>query len=438
MSKKLAEVLFANRLIDSDDEHSDSSESSKESEEYSHTPIKNLNFSLDGLALTEKVEMTDHNEEANAAKVLPGIKTETQTSTISAINEISDQIGSLMYSLRTMSAKQNQYDKLLAAINMKLDSSIAGSSRNQQPPPAPPQPALPQQADLFRIPDPVKSIPAYDGNRKQLNSWLTTAENTLQIFEPIVSAQVYSIYLQAVVNKIEGKAKDILCLAGNPTSFDEIKQILTHAIGDKQELSTYKSQLWQNKMQDTTSVHKYYQRTKEITQNIKTLSKQNETYRTHWNAINSFIDEDSLAAFISGLREPYFGYAQAARPKDLEDAYAFLCKFKSKEITANNMSQISKNNPTSQKFIKTEKPSYPKQFSSKPEIQKQEQNKPPYTQNSTQISEVDPLLKSRSNPNKKFIHNNEILSSENNSECSDEEDTNEINFWLTQHNTPET
>jgi hypothetical protein len=48
-------------------------------------------------------------------------------------------------------------------------------------------------------------------------------------------------------------------------------------------------------------------------------------YSQSWEAISAFIEEDGLAAFILGLRKPYFGYAQASKPKDLEEAYVFLC-----------------------------------------------------------------------------------------------------------------
>lgn len=210
--------------------------------------------------------------------------------------------------------------------------------------------------DLFKIPDPIKSIPNYEGNRKQLSSWITTAENTLNRFKPLVSDPIYEMYVTAVTNKITGKSKDILCLAGNPQDFNEIKDILTAALGDRQELSTYKCQLWQNKMQENMSIHTYYSKTKEIVQNIKTIAKQNTKYQTHWDAINSFIDEDALAAFISGLRGSYFGHAQAARPKDIEDAYAFLCKFKSQEITANNMGENSNAKGNQNKTFGNNKP----------------------------------------------------------------------------------
>ena len=76
------------------------------------------------------------------------------------------------------------------------------------------------------------------------------------------------------------------------------------------------------------------------------IAKQNEKYKNSWVAINSFIDETCLAAFIAGLSHPYFGYMQAARPESLEDSYAFLCKFKSHESTAINMNtgKVPENN----------------------------------------------------------------------------------------------
>lgn len=409
MSKKLAEILFARRGIISDDELSDTSENSCESELNSHIPITNFNLSLDKLVLTEQKDMAEEN--------------------VSFFHQLTEQINSLAQSMNAMNVKQNQYDSLLAAINTKMDNFASPSTSNIQT-----TATMPQQSDLFRIPDPIKSIPPYDGtNRKQLNTWLSTAENTLKIFEPIVHSQVYAIYLQAVINKIEGKAKDILCLAGSPSTFDEIREILINAIGDRQELSTYKSQLWQNKMSDNTSVHKYYHKTKEIIQNIKTLSKQNEKYRIHWDAINEFIEEDALAAFIAGLREPYFGYAQAARPRDLEDAYAFLCKFKSKEITANNMTQPNKNNY--QKFIKTEKNPQTKPFNYTMENTKPEPKK---TYSSVQPMEVDPSMRSRLTLNKKLVYNNEISNDQNQSDNSDNEEENEVNFWQIPKITPKT
>jgi hypothetical protein len=40
-------------------------------------------------------------------------------------------------------------------------------------------------------------------------SWLKTAEETLGLFKNIVPEEQFRVYLRAVTNKIEGKARDI-------------------------------------------------------------------------------------------------------------------------------------------------------------------------------------------------------------------------------------
>ena len=75
-------------------------------------------------------------------------------------------------------------------------------------------------------------------------------------------------------------------------TFLEIKEILLNALGDRQEISYYKSQLWRTKMSDIMSIHKYYNKIKEIMQNIKTQAKQNEKYQKNWGFFNDFIEED--------------------------------------------------------------------------------------------------------------------------------------------------
>jgi hypothetical protein len=91
-------------------------------------------------------------------------------------------------------------------------------------------------------------------------------------------------------------------------------------------------------MMDDMRIFNYYSNTKAIVSKIKTLSKQKPIYVNNSEAINAFIEEDGLAALIAGLRKPYLRCARASKHKDLEEAYAFLCKFTSNEKTSNNMS----------------------------------------------------------------------------------------------------
>lgn len=281
-------------------------------------------------------------------------------------------------------------------------------------------------SDLYKIPDPIKSLQSYDGKPKHLNQWLNAAEATLQLFQDGVTEQQYRVYFQAVLNKIEGKARDIICLSGNVQTFDEVKTLLINALGDRQEMSYYKSQLWQTKMTEDTTIHKYYANTKATIQNIKALAKQNATYNDNWASINQFIEEDALAAFIAGLRKPYFGYAQAAKPKDVEKAYAFLCKFTSHEKTASKITA----KPSS--FKNWEEKKFNKEF--------QQAGKPKSTKD--EPMEVDPSLRSRMTFNKKLVNKNEIVEieqveipseSEPEDDLTDEEESDEpisVNFQI--------
>lgn len=276
------------------------------------------------------------------------------------------------------------------------------------------------QPDIFRIPDPIKTIPTYDGNKKQLSAWLSTAERTLDLFRDRVTAQVFNVYEQTVINKIEGKARDTICVNGNPTNFTEVAEILCSIYGDRKDMATYQTQLWSLKMEE--SLHSYYKLTKEIVQNMKALAKQKESYRTHWVAINEFLDQECLAAFINGLNKQYFGYAQASKPEDLESAYAFLCKFQNAEHTKKHTQVYEQNNKNKQSFYKNSQKSDNQSVNfPKP--------RPPSDKRRITPMEVDPSNRSR-------IHNHDVEdedANENNTDVDENEsgeDGEEVNFQI--------
>lgn len=392
-SKKAKSALETTRQLLKQNKHknqveSDSSESDVESEEsgeFSHVPLKVEIPTLTSLSLENNGDM----------------------------EQIMNQLAQISEQLTQINTRQDEQDRRLSSLqNVQQNEPIAVNQERQ---------ARSLIETLSRIPDPIKSLPNYDGNKKQLNSWLSTAEKTLATFKPLVSNDVFTIYEQAVLNKLEGRAKDAICMACDINSFEEAKEILINTLGDKFELSTYKAQLWKNRQGAEMSVHKYYQTTKLIVQNIKTLAKQDPTYATSWVAISKFIDEDALAAFITGLNENYFGFAQAAKPESLEDAYAFLCKFNSREkIIVNHDRKNTKQNKinTIQNQIK--------------HSTKQDKNDiPAKTERAVEPMEVDPSLRSRLTLNKRHINNHEVSESEEDS-STEEQDENELNFHQVQ------
>jgi hypothetical protein len=93
-------------------------------------------------------------------------------------------------------------------------------------------------------------------------------------------------------------------------------------VGDKKELSAYKSQLWKNKMTEDMSIFKFYTTTKEIVQNIKTISKQKP------------------CSLSIGFKKPILRVRKCGLPeKNLKKhmQFAVLCKFTSNEKTSANM-----------------------------------------------------------------------------------------------------
>lgn len=102
---------------------------------------------------------------------------------------------------------------------LKLENNNLSQQHNQLLQQRAAPPAENRRADdFFRIPDPVKNIPSFDGNKKQLASWLTTARKTLNLFRNLVSEEVLNLYEQSIINKIDGRARDTICANGNPTT----------------------------------------------------------------------------------------------------------------------------------------------------------------------------------------------------------------------------
>ena len=106
------------------------------------------------------------------------------------------------------------------------------------------------RANFFTIPDPIKELPSFDGNRKQLMGWIAKVQTTLNVFRAIVPVDIKSILLKAFGEKVSA-------------------------------FSTYKSQLWQLKLSTNMSIHKYYSIHNDLVDKIKIIAKQNPIYRNN-------------------------------------------------------------------------------------------------------------------------------------------------------------
>lgn len=185
-------------------------------------------------------------------------------------------------------------------------------------------------ADPFRIHDLIKSLSAYTGNKNQLMNWLTTAEKRLKCFETQgVPADLMVMYTSAVIDKIQGKLRDLLCVSGSVENetvscFDEVKKILLRDLTEKHDLTSCNIKIWNNKMNG--NLEKYYHETKEMVNIIKNVSKQDSVYGRSWEAVEKFIDSYTLAAFLNGLDKEHLSSAQSLNAKSIDETYTMLVK----------------------------------------------------------------------------------------------------------------
>lgn len=311
------------------------------------------------------------------------------------VDQIRQQLTLLTGELNALNTARNQeIAQLRADVQSARELAIhsRGSAQNND--------------DVFKIPDPIKSLPTFEGNKRRLQHWLNSVEKALHLYETATPRQK-NVYFQSVLNKLEGKAKDCVCLAGEVETLEQLRKVLTDTLGDRQEIATYKSQLWLNKMED--SVHSYYKKCFENMQRIKSLAKLDPKYARSWEAINAFIEEDALAAFISGLKRPFFGYCQSAKPTNIEEAYAFLCKFECNDKIYRNSTNIQRDQ--GKKEFNRDKPPFPKPN------EKSFKN----FKNSPEPMEIDPSIRAKTNFTRKSINNHEIDEDANKSDSEGEE-----------------
>ena len=55
------------------------------------------------------------------------------------------------------------------------------------------------------------------------SSWIKTAKNALNLFKDRIDPFLYEVYVDAVKNKIVGKARDFISAEGKPQNIEEVK-----------------------------------------------------------------------------------------------------------------------------------------------------------------------------------------------------------------------
>lgn len=202
----------------------------------------------------------------------------------------------------------------------------------------------------FTTPDPIRNIPNFNGNRKEVLAWVQDAEQTLALFDQYKGDICYGQIIRSIKNKITGEAREILIASGNPTTWEEIKEVLINAYGDRRDLTSHIQSLFYIR-QGKKTLPEYYNKIRTIDTAIKSSAAGMDDYKSHTKVINSFVSLITLTRFVDGLNEDISMHVRSCRPETLEHAYEITQQYSNAAYRHKLDRKV--NNPT---------PSFPKQL----------------------------------------------------------------------------
>ncbi|XP_055839549.1 uncharacterized protein DDB_G0283697-like [Episyrphus balteatus] len=180
--------------------------------------------------------------------------------------------------------------------------------------------------DIFnslRIPDAIKDVPTFDGNKRLLFDFISNVEEILELMPQLNSNPAYKkVVLRAIRNKVVGPANEALNMYGTDVNWEDIKNNLLIHYADKRNETSLIRDLHQLR-QNQSSVETYFSRVIETLSAMINHIKVHETNLSVVEAKQNLYQEMGLNIFLSGLREPLGSTVRSMRPTKIIDAFNF-------------------------------------------------------------------------------------------------------------------
>lgn len=179
----------------------------------------------------------------------------------------------------------NQVKKLTENQNSLIDTINSLNSR---------------RSETFSIPDQIKIIPTFSGNRKETLAWVEDVDQTLEdLLEYEDDFPKWKQIIRFIKSKITGDAREVLIASGNPKEWEDIKEILLNSFGDKIDITSHIQSLFYIR-QGKLTLHEYYHKLKSIDTAIKTSAAQMTDYKSSIEAVNKLISQSSRLSCVVG------------------------------------------------------------------------------------------------------------------------------------------
>lgn len=185
---------------------------------------------------------------------------------------------------------------------------------------------IPQTASLdqvisnFRIPDCIKTISHYDGNKSDLFNFIDSVDTIFSTLLPLVDNNIKAIYNNEIRKKIIGNANDVLNQYGRVRDWEQVKEILINHYADKRDEYSLTRDL-HTLHQGNLSAESFFGKVNEVLASlINNISLQDISEDVRKNKID-YYHQLALDCFLTGLNRNIGNIVRAFQPKTLSDAF---------------------------------------------------------------------------------------------------------------------
>lgn len=184
------------------------------------------------------------------------------------------------------------------------------------------QPAIDQvriQAALnaTKLPDSIKLIPEYAGEKISLLRWINHVESALADLNAL-NIPILQSWQLAIRSKITGEADRALIASGCNHNWNNIKQSLLEHFGDKRNLQTIMAGM--KITMGNKQLSEYYLEATKLSADIGQNVALEATYAGQTHLIMHFANRLVLSAFIDGLNQDIKTFVMAKGPSTLAEA----------------------------------------------------------------------------------------------------------------------
>lgn len=244
-----------------------------------------------------------------------------------------------------------QFDKRLQQIEAKNSSEALGElnatlkklenrveevdkrPRNDDPPQELEEPLTRPRTEaelneVAKLPDCVKELQIFDGNREHYSSWVHSAEQIISDYSIVKGKPIYRAILRHIRYKIRGAA-DAALVSHNILDSDwkKIKETLSLHYADVRDIETLDQQLTQM-TQGRLKISEFYaQVNRQLSLMINTISTEKYAHGETILALTETHRRRALDVFIRGLNGDLPTLLLVQKPKSLPEAYSACLTF---------------------------------------------------------------------------------------------------------------